>query len=483
METKILQALRQYFGYEKLRPGQEGVIKDILSGFDCLCVMPTGAGKSLCYELPALIFPGMTLVISPLIALMEDQCVHLIKVGISAAYISSDMSKRDITHILERCIKSQIKLLYISPERLASPLFSKYLKEMNVSFVCIDEAHCSVMWGREFRPSYIAVSKRLAALTPRPVFAAFTATADLKLRGDIIATLCLKNPKFHLTGVARQNLTYDVIRDENKFERLMELLEKYCDKCGIIYCRTRRAVMSLHLKLKSVGIDTLPYHAGLPAKERLKYQEEFLSQKSPLMVATCAFGMGIDKSDVRFVLHYGMPPDMESYYQEAGRAGRDGKKSECIILYSSQDLRVGELFVNKSKMRKDSEMRLRSMSEYASGKMCYSKYICKYFGEDVRPCGVCSACRKIELGNRPGKAELSNILYLRLKRLRNRISHDKKIRQKRIFDDSVLKSFSLSPPANIFEMLLCENVKPVSVIRYGKIFLSEINDHRKFYDI
>ena len=366
----IYQNLKTYFGYDSFRPGQEKIITAILSGRDALGIMPTGAGKSLCYQIPALTFPGLTLVISPLISLMEDQVATLKRRGIGAEFINSAVDINRKQRILSsisaqyscnppayirrtpsssssafhRCYKSTpIKLLYVSPERLSAPEFRAFAQKIRISLLCVDEAHCISLWGRQFRPEYMKIAEFVEALPDRPVIAAFTATANAEVRSDIIDNLKLREPYVLTTGFDRPNLYFEVQKVKDKWPALSSLLIRHRGECGIIYCLTRRTVESLSRKLEVNGFTVTHYHGGMPLEEREKAQRDWLGGKRNVIVATNAFGMGIDKPDVRFVIHYNMPGSMENYYQEAGRAGRDGLPSDCIILYNYRDVVINRL--------------------------------------------------------------------------------------------------------------------------------------------
>lgn len=326
--------LKEYFGHSDFREGQGDIVDCLLSGRDALCIMPTGAGKSICYQVPALAFEGITVVISPLISLMKDQVTALVQSGISAAYINSSLSESQYIKVFQNAERGKYKIIYVAPERLATTEFMNLCEKSNVSMVAVDEAHCVSQWGQDFRPSYLKISEFINMLKVRPVVGAFTATATKEVKNDILRLLELDNPLVVTTGFDRPNLFFSVIRPTSKSVRLLELVKERKAKSGIVYCATRKAVEEVCVLLNDNGFSATRYHAGLSETERKENQENFVYDRSQIMVATNAFGMGIDKSNVSFVIHYNMPKNIESYYQEAGRAGRDGEEADCILLYS-----------------------------------------------------------------------------------------------------------------------------------------------------
>ena len=331
VEGEKLQILKTYFGYDSFRPGQEEIIDQILAGRDALAIMPTGAGKSLCYQVPALMMRGITIVISPLISLMMDQVKALNEAGIHAAYINSSLTENQVAKALEFAKAGRYKIVYVAPERLETPRFLDFACHAEISMVTIDEAHCISQWGQDFRPSYVRIVSFIRQLPVRPIVTAFTATATKRVQTDIREVLKLQNPYVAVTGFDRENLYFEVQRTKEKKERIREYLEKHSDESGIIYCATRKNVDELYLFLESAGFSVGRYHAGMGNEARKSSQEDFIYDRIQVMIATNAFGMGIDKSNVRYVLHYNMPQSLENYYQEAGRAGRDSEPSECII--------------------------------------------------------------------------------------------------------------------------------------------------------
>ena len=399
--------LKQYFGYDSFRPGQDELVRAILSGRDTLGIMPTGAGKSICYQVPAMLFPGLTLVISPLISLMKDQVGALVEAGIPAACINSAMSAEEFRDALYFAGRGQYKLLYVAPERLTAPSFLEFAKRVPISMVTVDEAHCISQWGQDFRPSYLKILDFLAELPERPLVSAFTATATAEVRDDIVQALGLHEPFIKTTGFDRPNLYFAVEQPTSKGMKLLQLLNERKDKSGIVYCSTRKNVEEICDLLLSRGLPATRYHAGLDPDERRENQDDFLYDRKTIMVATNAFGMGIDKSNVSFVIHYNMPKNMESYYQEAGRAGRDGQPADCILLYSGQDVRMAEFLIERSHEAEDETIdeatrqqliardreRLRQMTFYCTTTECLRHYILRYFGENSpMSCGHCSSC-------------------------------------------------------------------------------------------
>ena len=549
----IYQNLKTYFGYDSFRPGQEKIITSILSGRDALGIMPTGAGKSLCYQIPALTFPGLTLVVSPLISLMEDQVAALKRRGIGAEFINSAVNYNGRNSILtristeygrdflsysyhtpssssskfQRCSDSSIfpeplpnarlkptpiKLLYVSPERLSAPEFRAFAQKIRISLLCVDEAHCISLWGRQFRPEYMKIAEFVEALPVRPVIAAFTATANAEVRSDIIDNLKLREPYVLTTGFDRPNLYFEVQKVKDKWPALSSLLTRHRGECGIIYCLTRRTVESLSRKLEVNGFTVTHYHGAMPLEEREKAQRDWLGGKRNVIVATNAFGMGIDKPDVRFVIHYNMPGSMENYYQEAGRAGRDGLPSDCIILYNYRDVVINRFFISYAgimpgEMVKDGEHRsvsiiegvyvaidndvdldelraherrkLAAMQRFVAGDVCLRQYMLSYFGEHAPSyCGKCSRCLSLVPFGQHRTSLIPDVespdLYSELRALRLRLSRKYDILPHKIFPDKILHVFARARPRSVPAMLLIEGINFVSVFRYGREFVEEI---------
>lgn len=395
-----LSALKKYFGYTSFRPGQESLIDALLQGRDVLGIMPTGAGKSLCYQIPALLLPGITLVISPLISLMQDQVQALETAGIQAAYINSSLSGREFYATLDQARAGAYKLIYVAPERLETELFRDFAKEAAISMVAVDEAHCISQWGQDFRPSYTRILDFLEFLPERPVVGAFTATATEQVRDDILQSLELRDPQILVTGFDRSNLYFGVEHPRDKDAWVLRYLKDHPEDSGIIYCSTRKNVDELCDRLRLEGIPAARYHAGMSQEERQKAQEDFQYDRAPVIIATNAFGMGIDKSNVRFVLHYNMPSCLENYYQEAGRAGRDGEPSECILLFSPQDVVIQKFLLEHKEQNEVLEeveeanlRKLYAMEHYCRTTSCLRQTLLHYFGEDAPArCNHCSTC-------------------------------------------------------------------------------------------
>jgi ATP-dependent DNA helicase RecQ len=397
--------LKQYFGHNKFRPGQEELVDALLSGRDVLGVMPTGAGKSICYQLPALLLPGLTLVISPLISLMKDQVTALSQTGISSAYINSSLTSDQYREVFRRIKNGVYKIIYVAPERLTTQDFLQFAGETEISLLAVDEAHCVSQWGQDFRPSYLKIAEFVGSLSKRPVVGAFTATATTVVKADINKLLLLQDPLRITTGFDRPNLYFEVVRPKSKYAYLQALLAGRPGQSGIVYCATRKTVESVCDNLRQNGISATRYHAGLEDVERKETQEDFVYDRSRVMVATNAFGMGIDKSNVSFVVHYNMPKNIESYYQEAGRAGRDGEKAHCVLLFSAGDIQTAKFFINNTEgkevlsederelVRKKDLQRLDQMAAYCKTTGCLRTYLLNYFGENAETnCGNCCNC-------------------------------------------------------------------------------------------
>lgn len=397
--------LKKYFGYSDFREGQEALIDSIISGRDVLGIMPTGAGKSICYQVPALMLSGITLVISPLISLMKDQVHALNQAGIHAAYINSSLSESQISKALKLAADGQYKIIYVAPERLETYEFMAFAERVEISMLTVDEAHCISQWGQDFRPSYLKIVQFIKRLPKRPIISAFTATATENVKEDIVCVLGLHNPDILVTGFDRKNLYFAVETPKKKDNYVINYIKEHDKESGIIYCATRKNVDKLYEKLHEEGVAVTKYHAGLEIEERRQNQEDFIYDNRPVMVATNAFGMGIDKSSVRYVIHYNMPQSLENYYQEAGRAGRDGERAECILLYSAQDVAINRFLLDNKEqnaeytqeeidaVRERDEERLKSMIFYCMTTNCLREYILKYFGERGNAfCGNCLNC-------------------------------------------------------------------------------------------
>ena len=403
-----LQILKTYFGYDSFREGQTEIIDTILSGRDALAIMPTGAGKSLCYQVPALLLPGITLVVSPLISLMQDQVKSLNEAGIHAAYINSSLTEGQINKALSFAARGVYKIIYAAPERLETASFLSFALHTPISMVTVDEAHCISQWGQDFRPSYLKIIDFVEQLPGNPIISAFTATATEVVKNDIARILKLKNPNFVVTGFDRENLYYQVehLTGKQKDIFIQNYIETHPNESGIIYCATRKNVDTLYEKLLKQGVSVTRYHAGMSNDIRKKSQDDFIYDRAQVVIATNAFGMGIDKSNVRFVIHYNMPQSMENYYQEAGRAGRDGEPAKCILLFSTQDVMISKLLLGSKdfegmdfqeieQVKHQDSRRLQLMEGYCMTTSCLRNYILEYFGETThQPCDNCGNCHQ-----------------------------------------------------------------------------------------
>lgn len=429
------ELLYRIFGYDSFRPGQEKLIDAVLSGQDVFGIMPTGGGKSICYQIPALMLPGITLVISPLISLMQDQVAALKAAGIPAAYINSTLTGLQVQAVYRNLIAGKYKIVYVAPERLDYAGFSNVAQKLTISFLAVDEAHCISQWGQDFRPSYLRIVDFIHSLSYRPVVGAYTATATTQVQKDVEKILRLKNPVRTVTGFDRPNLFFDVIHPELKDRELKRLLTERRGKCGIIYCSTRKKVETVCENLQAMGYPATRYHAGLEESERRKNQEDFLYDRKNIMVATNAFGMGIDKSNVSFVIHYNMPKSIEAYYQEAGRAGRDGTEADCILLYNSGDIHTARFLIQngsdndeldpqqKAMIQKQDLARLDSMINYCKTQTCLRGFILEYFGQKhPEICGNCGTCRGV-YKNVDITREAQMILSC-VKRVRDKLGYD-----------------------------------------------------------
>lgn len=400
-----LSVLKEYFGHDSFREGQDRITDSLLGGRDVLGIVPTGAGKSICYQVPALMFDGITIVVSPLISLMKDQVSALVQSGVATAYINSSLTHAQYLKVLQNTKSGKYKIIYVAPERLCAPAFLGIYRNLNISMVAVDEAHCVSQWGQDFRPSYLKIPDFIDALNSRPVVGAFTATATGAVRDDIKTLLRLLSPLVVTTGFDRPNLFFSVMQPKNKSIELMKLIKERKNESGIVYCSTRKAVEEVCELLQKNGFAATRYHAGLDENERRRNQDDFVYDRATIMVATNAFGMGIDKSNVSFVIHYNMPKNMESYYQEAGRAGRDGRSADCILLYSAKDVRTNQFLINNSEpnpdltedeqeeVRRRDKERLKQMTFYCTTHKCLRKFILEYFGDKgPERCEKCSNC-------------------------------------------------------------------------------------------
>ncbi len=397
--------LKKYFGFDAFRTGQEQLVREVLSSNDVLGIMPTGGGKSLCFQLPAIMLDGITLVISPLISLMKDQVYSLNQIGIRSAYLNSSLNQTQIQKAYQNILKGEYKIIYVAPERLNTPSFLNIVSKINISMITIDEAHCVSQWGQDFRPSYTRISEFIETFDKRPVISAYTATATAKVQSDIIKLLGLNSPFVSVNGFDRKNLYFEVINTKNKNLYIEEILKENKGKSGIIYCQTRKKVEELSENLNKLGYNTTRYHAGLTDSEKNKNQDDFIFDRVNIIIATNAFGMGIDKSNVSFVIHHAMPKDLESYYQEAGRAGRDGTSAKCYLLYAPNDVATAKWLITNStdysefdeetsrKLLQNSLERLKQMTFFSTTDECLREFMLRYFGERSENfCGNCSNC-------------------------------------------------------------------------------------------
>ena len=501
----INQTLKQYFGYDSLRTGQEELINGILSGHDVLGIMPTGAGKSLCYQLPALMLKGITLVISPLISLMSDQVKALNQAGVHAAYINSSLTENQIRMALSYASQGRYKIIYVAPERLNTPRFLDFACNADISMLTVDEAHCISQWGQDFRPSYLEIAGFLTRLPRRPIVSAFTATATERVKNDIVASLGLNNPVTMVTGFDRPNLFFRVVTRKGgsqKDNSIINYVKKHEDESGIIYCATKKNVDKLYTLLNEQGISAGRYHAGLSNDERKQNQEDFTYDRIRVMVATTAFGMGIDKSNVRYVLHYNMPQSLEYYYQEAGRAGRDGEEAECVLFFSKQDIMINKfLLQNKasagdvaSDMQKtaNDQRKLQQMINYCETDKCLREFILSYFG-DTTPC-ICNKCSNcvvvedeeeetyVETGKKRKKAaqlaglnELGVALFEKLRSVRTELAAEKSVPPYIICSDKTLKDMCAKLPRDKEQLADVYGMGEQKIQNYGEAFVTAVN--------
>ena len=488
----IYGILKNYYGYTSFRKGQEEIINALLSGRDTLAVMPTGAGKSLCYQIPALCMEGITLVISPLISLMQDQVRTLISMGIRGAYLNSSLTPRQMEKAVANAKSGMYKIIYVAPERLEMPSFIDFACSQNIPLIAVDEAHCISQWGHDFRPSYMQIAEFIAKLPKRPVLAAFTATATKMVKSDIVKNLHLREPFSMSLGFDRENLYFGLYSPIDKSKFVLDYVKAHENQSGIIYCLTRKYVDELAEELQDNGISALPYHAGLEDSERSFNQNQFIYDKAKVIVATNAFGMGIDKPDVRYVMHYNMPANIEDYYQQAGRAGRDGEPSECILLYSGRDVRINEYLINKSEenefldaeeVRKHIEIKLEKlklMTFYSTSKTtCLRKRILNYFGEAyIPPCNKCSYCMKLseEQIKQVKVPAIDKELLAVLEKTRSQLAKRWGVPAYSVVNDRTLREMAIYRPKNDADMLKIYGIGQVKLQRYGKTFINAIKE-------
>ena len=529
--------LKKVFGYDSFRPGQEEIVSRLLAGQDVLAVMPTGAGKSICYQVPALLLPGITIVVSPLVSLMKDQVGALVQAGVAAAFLNNSLTDNQKALMLHRAREGWYKIIYVAPERLEMPGFQRFAQERTISMVTVDEAHCISQWGQDFRPSYLRIKAFVDSLPSRPVVGAFTATATAHVRDDIREQLALKKPYEVTTSFDRPNLYFETRRalPSQKPKELLDLVLKEGSNAGIVYCSTTRQVDETARLLQSRGIRAAAYHAKLDADTRRKNQDDFLYDRVQVMVATNAFGMGIDKPNVRFVIHYNMPKDLESYYQEAGRAGRDGQPARCTLLYSGTDVRTIRFFIEKemeadnglpadvkAEAARKAEERLKYMTFYSTTQDCLRGFLLHYFGEAApKKCGNCSCClaaeqeaqlqveysrrraadnaRRLEMQQyEKGKnnklrqqqeifaeyrrKNLVNVmlndsdekLLGKLFEVRKRLAAKQRVPAFNIFSDAVLREMAQKKPRDMDELIRINGVGEHPAMMYGKDFLRMI---------
>lgn len=501
----IYELLKKYYGYSSFRYGQEEIIRSIISGRDTAAVMPTGAGKSVCYQIPALSFVGITVVVSPLISLMQDQVRTLIYMGIRAAYLNSTLTPGQLRLAVENARRGVYKIIYVAPERLETEDFIDFASSADISLLAVDEAHCISQWGHDFRPGYMRIADFIEKLPKRPVVAAFTATATDKVKNDIVKNLRLRSPFILSTGFDRENLFFGVYRPTDKMRFILDYVENHPEQSGIIYCNSRKNAETVAGQLADEGYSALPYHAGMSDADRKHNQEEFVFDRAKIIVATTAFGMGIDKPNVRFVIHYNMPQNMEEYYQQAGRAGRDGEPSECILLYSGRDVVIAKYMIengrnNDNYSQKENNRfveeeleKLKLMTFYATSEtVCLRKRLLGYFGERfVPPCGRCSVCNGesvekyyVQSSAFFSKADkpFDEALFERLRQFRKSIANRSGIPAFAVISDTALKELAAEKPDSLSRLTGISGFGEAKIQRYGSLFIDVISEYENESD-
>ena len=505
MNNNINQLLQKYFGYSSFRQGQEEIINNIIDKRDVLAVMPTGAGKSICYQIPTLLFDGITIVVSPLISLMADQVAALNNNGIRAAYFNSTLTPRQMYLAMQNAKNYLYKIIYVAPERLFNIEFINFAVNTNISLIAVDEAHCISQWGHDFRPSYTKIIDFIKLLPNRPIITAFTATATKKVKDDICIQLGLINPFMLTTGFDRKNLYFAVEQPFEKTQFVINYIKNNPNKSGIIYCATRKSVDNLYKKLIEINVNCTKYHAGMQDLERQENQKLFIYDKVNIMIATTAFGMGINKSNVDFVIHMNMPMNIEQYYQEAGRAGRAGQKADCILLYCPSDIKLNKFLIEKSAEKNQSDEKskrdfiqselekLKLMTFYSTSQtICIRKTILNYVGEKTSSrCENCSVCLKLNPQKSyintgiytplTNETSIDKSLYNRLLLLRLAIAQKQNVPPYIIFSNRTIEELSIQKPITMQKLMLIYGMSAVKCDKYGNMIIKEIKNYLSKY--